>query len=211
MAKVYKITNYVTQKSYIGYTSLTIEERWKQHKTLALKQKTNRKFYNAIRKHGPDAWKIELLLETPTTEEAKKKEIEFIEIHNTYFKGYNSTKGGDGNNGIIMSEESNLKRSKALAGKKKTDSTIAKFKARKATEETCNAIRKSHIGMKKPWVRWDKNQIIKRAMTRRSLTKKQYDDIYQLRSQGFLIKEIAIKVGASCDLVKKWLKRSWEL
>ena len=34
-----------------------------------------------------------------------KKEIEFIILYDSYNNGYNSTLGGDGNNGIIMSEE----------------------------------------------------------------------------------------------------------
>ena len=42
-------------------------------------------------------------------------------MYNSYNNGYNSTLGGDGNNGIIMSEESNLKRSKKLKGVKKPD------------------------------------------------------------------------------------------
>lgn len=211
MANVYKITNTVTNKIYIGYTSLSIEDRWNQHKFDALKQESNRKFYNAIRKYGTEVWNLELLCETSTVNEAKEKEISYIALFDSYNTGYNATKGGDGNNGIIMSEESNIKRSQALKGKKKSPETVEKFKARKQTEETNAKIGRAHLGKKKPWVKWNHEQIVKRAMTRRGLTKEQYDEMHRLRKEGYLIRDIAEKVNCSYDLTKKWLKKSWEL
>ena len=53
----------------------------------------------------------------PIVEESKIKERFYINLFDSYNFGYNSTLGGDGNNGIIMSEESNKKRSQALQGK----------------------------------------------------------------------------------------------
>jgi group I intron endonuclease len=209
---VYKITNTLNGKLYIGYTSSSIENRWSRHKYDA-ERCTNvyRKFYNAIKKYDEDVWLIELLCVTKTIQEAKEKEIEYIQLFDSYNKGYNSTKGGDGNNGMLITEESKLKRSKALVGRKKAASTIEKFKLRIQTDLTKSLISKAHIGKKKPWVKWDKNQITKRAMTRRALTKEQFKEIHNLNKQGYKITEIAHKVNCSYDLVKKWLKRSWDL
>lgn len=211
MPVVYKITNTITNKSYIGWTSKNTDARWNEHTQTAARNKDNRKFYNAIRKYGTDVWETETICETESNEEAKVKEIFYIELFESYTKGYNSTKGGDGNNGIVMSKDSNIARSNALRGKKKDPSTIEKFKQRKQTEQTKKAISEAHIGMKKPWVKWTNEQIAKRAMTRRSLSYEQYVEIKRLRDTGLTIKSISSLTGITCDLVKKWLKKEWVL
>jgi group I intron endonuclease len=211
MTFLYKITNTVNNKCYIGWTSKDVQNRWSQHKTDALRIRDNRKFYNAIRKYGIENWIVDTLLETTTVEEAKLKEIELIAVYDSYYKGYNSTKGGDGNNGIVMSKESNQARSLKLKGIKKSPETIEKFKARRSTPEENKKRSLSHKGKKKPWVKWTTEQIEKRAMTRRGLNKEQYDQIHELRQQGLTMKKIGEAVGCSGDMVKKWLKRDWEL
>ena len=208
MKYLYKITNSINNKCYIGWTGKTVSTRWQQHVNDALKLRDNRKFYNAIRKYGIECWNVETLCEVQTSSAAKEKEIELIEYFNSYHSGYNATKGGDGNNGIIMSEESNLARSLALKGKPKT---YDRMKDKTHTQESKDRIAKSHIGMKKPWVKWTKEQISKRSMTRRGLTKDQYDQIHALRSEGLSINVIAEKIQSNPSLVKKWLKKDWVL
>jgi group I intron endonuclease len=206
---IYKITNTMTDCSYIGYTKQLLENRWKQHYKQALKENKNRKFYNAIRKYGTDCWLTEIIDTADSPAQAKEKEIFYIEHYNTYFEGYNSTHGGDGNNGIIMSEESNTARSKKLKGIKKSPSTVEKFRQRKQTEITKEKISKKHIGMKKPWVKWTPEQCRLRGLSRRSITKEQYDQIHLLRSDNLKIKQIAESTSLSVDMVKKWLKMDW--
>ena len=206
MSFVYKIQNIVNNKSYIGWTSKTVDFRWGEHKKDALKFRDNRKFYNAIRKYGTNSWNVTTLCEVENKEEALKKEIEFIVFYDSYNNGYNSTLGGDGNNGIIMSEESNLKRSKKLKGVKKP---IGFNIGRKHSDKTINKISESHIGKKKPWVKWSDEQIKKRGLTRRSLNKEQYDLMCKLRTDGLITKEIAKIIGISNDIVKKWIHKSW--
>jgi group I intron endonuclease len=208
MAYLYKITNLQNNKSYIGWTGRTVEDRWQQHQKDALTHRDNRKFYNAIRKYGVASWKVETLVEVATIDEAKQKEIELIERYDSYYQGYNATKGGDGNNGIIMSEESNLARSRALKGRPKN---YVRMAGKKHSEETKKKISMAHKGMKKPWLRPIKEQISKSAMSRRSLTKEQYDQIHLLRSQGLIIRVIADQIGSNPDMVKKWLKKEWAL
>lgn len=207
MALVYKITNKITNKAYIGYTKSTLNDRLNTHFKDAKKYKGNsRKFYNSIQKHGTDCWTAEVLYENLTTKQAKELEIKSIAKFNTYNNGYNSTLGGDGNNGIIMSDESNRKRSKALKGiAKDYDRMLGKTH----TKETKQKIAQAHKGMKKPWVNWTKEQIEKRALARRALTKKQHDDILHLRSKGLTIRQTAEQVGLSIAMVKKWAKMDW--
>lgn len=210
MAELYKITNTITGKSYIGYTSKTSQKRFTEHFNDAIKynRDKNRKFYNAIRKYGEDCWQVEILIENLSVIEAKEKEIELIQFYNTYNEGYNATRGGDGNNGIIMSEESNIKRSNVLKGiSKKYDRMLGKTHS----QESKNKISKSHKGMSKPWAKWNEEQITKRAMTRRKISKEQYEKIDKLLSLGVSLKEISQKVNLSYDMTKKWSRRSWNV
>jgi len=206
---VYKITNLLTNLSYIGYTKFSVSSRWSSHCTSALKSTKNRKFYNAIRKYGFDCWTKEIICTVKTASEAKEKEIYYINFFNSYYNGYNATKGGDGNNGIQMSKESNEARSKKLKGIKKSAETIEKFKQKIVTKKTKEKISFSHKGMKKPWVKWTKEQCQRRGMSRRTITKEQYDLMHELRIKGYLIKDISKQVSLSNDMVKKWLKRVW--
>lgn len=82
-------------KSYIGYTKLTIEERLHKHHLNAMAG-IDTHFYRAIRKHGIEPIISSVLCECVDFEEAKKKEMEFIEKYDTYKSGYNMTTGGDG-------------------------------------------------------------------------------------------------------------------
>ena len=206
---VYKITNTTCGKSYIGYTKQSLEVRWKQHYKQALKEGKNRKFYNAIKKYGIDCWSLEVIETVSCAKEAKEREIFYIQYYDTYANGYNATLGGDGNNGIIMSQQSNKARSEKLKGIKKSPETIKKFRERKQTDITKNKISKKHLGMKKPWVKWTPDQCRKRGLTRRAITKDQYDLIHQLKCDNLKIKEIADLANLSTDLVKKWLKMDW--
>jgi len=63
--------------------------------------------------------------------------------------------------------------------------------------------------MKKPWVKWTKEQCKARGMTRRIITHDQYNAIHHKRNNGGKIKDIALEVGLSVDMVKKWLKMDW--
>lgn len=206
MPIVYKITNKTNGKSYVGWTSHTLEERWGQHVKSAMKEQSNRKFYNAIRKYGVEVWNTEILCEVADATEAKNKEIELIQHFDSYYQGYNATLGGDGNNGIIMSEESNKARSDKLKGIPKNYNRML---GKKHSETSKQKIADAHKGMKKPWVQWTKEQCIARGMKRRSLTEEQYKLIHQLRVTGLKINEISISTGLSTDLVKKWLKMEW--
>lgn len=99
---LYKVVNTVNGKVYIGKTYSTIGDRWARHKYDAFRldpegnYKYDFKFYRAIRKYGTDAFDI---YDLGTFEESllEEKEIEYIEICDSYRNGYNSTLGGDGN------------------------------------------------------------------------------------------------------------------
>lgn len=108
MGQVYKITNKINNKSYIGYTTKTAQERYKQHIALAHSpncKDSNTVFYKAIRKYGDHQWTLSVLYESDNIQKLKNKEQEYIKQYNTFAfqentNGYNSTLGGDGVHGI---------------------------------------------------------------------------------------------------------------
>ena len=97
MAYIYKITNIINNKSYIGQTTLSIEHRWKEHlECLHKPECIDRPLYRAFVKYGIENFKIEQIEEC-SDEELNEREIFWIEYYDTFNSGYNLTIGGDGN------------------------------------------------------------------------------------------------------------------
>lgn len=92
---VYKVTNKITGKAYIGQTTRSISERWVEHCKPALK---NRSYLsNAIQKHGKENFSLIEIGKATTQEELDKIEELAINEHNTLFpNGYNLRNGGLG-------------------------------------------------------------------------------------------------------------------
>lgn len=97
MPYIYKITNTINGKMYIGKTSSTIEARWKEHREDATyRSKEHRPLYSAIQKYGVDNFIVEQVEEVPNDEIACERETFWIEYFGSFKNGYNATKGGDG-------------------------------------------------------------------------------------------------------------------
>ena len=94
MYKIYKITCLINGKVYIGYTSQTLKERFSQHVCTSNKTKGLCKMQRAILKHKKENFKIELVEECDTLEQAALQEEFWISNLNSYEEGYNSTTGG---------------------------------------------------------------------------------------------------------------------
>lgn len=116
-------------KAYVGISSDTMERRWRRHVTLS-RMGSELLFHRAIRKHGEDAFEHVLLATCKSFEDAKRLEVLFIKMYETYAaehprKGYNMTRGGDGTVGSHTSrpcsEEKKRRISAALKGKKKSE------------------------------------------------------------------------------------------
>ena len=94
MAYIYKITNKINNKIYIGKTERDIEKRFKEHCNNAFKENIeNRPLYAAMRKYGIENFYITLIEETESPEQ---REIFWIEQLQSFKYGYNATHGGDG-------------------------------------------------------------------------------------------------------------------
>lgn len=104
---IYKLTNKVNGKVYIGKTERTIKERMDEH---------IRHNYivvdKAIRKYGIDSFVVEVVDSASSIEELDKKEQEWIEKCDCLLpKGYNQTFGGSTSKGFHHRDESKQKMS----------------------------------------------------------------------------------------------------
>ena len=92
---IYKITNDVNGKSYIGQTKRTLSYRWSMHKSFT-KRGSNYAFHSAIREYGAEHFHVEQIDIASDIEEACIKEKYWIEKLGTMVpNGYNMTHGGE--------------------------------------------------------------------------------------------------------------------
>lgn len=121
MIGIYKITNTINGKVYIGQ-SIDIEKRWKDH--IKDYKKGEQVLYKAIRKYGIENFSFEVVEECDM-EELDDKEIYYIKeycsyIHADESKGYNMTLGGEGNRGLVFTKEHKRRLSESRKGKHHT-------------------------------------------------------------------------------------------
>ena len=96
MYKLYKITNLVNNKSYIGITKLTLDQRLLIH----ISHSKNPKYpiQYAINKYGSENFSIELLNESEDRTYISQLEEPTILEYNSRENGYNVAMGGIGGN-----------------------------------------------------------------------------------------------------------------
>lgn len=98
MIGIYKFTNKINFKSYIGQ-SIDIEKRRKTHIQRAFcdtesNKEYNKTFYCAIRKYGIENFTFEILKICPQ-DELNDWEKYFIKLYDSYKHGYNEDEGGN--------------------------------------------------------------------------------------------------------------------
>jgi group I intron endonuclease len=163
---VYCIKNTVNNKEYIGLTTRTLEQRWKQHIRESNREggwEWNTPLGNAIKKYGKDSFEVFVLEECSSETEMKQKEIQLIKERKSLASetGYNLTLGGDGRMGYKLSEDTKRKigegnlgkimsadaREKmSVAAKKRCIGKLSPMDGKKHTDETKKKISKSSSG-----------------------------------------------------------------
>lgn len=94
MGYIYKITNTLNDKVYIGQTIKTVQKRFTQHKNNSNKEYFSQiVLYKAFNKYGIENFICEEIEEVPN-EKLDEREKYWIEYYDSYFNGYNSTLGG---------------------------------------------------------------------------------------------------------------------
>lgn len=101
---IYKATNTITGKIYIGFTG-NFAKRVKSHYRRSRNKKHTYKLYESIRKYGWEAFVWEEIYQS-TDDHHTKNVIEplLIAEYDSYHSGYNSTLGGDGGRGRFTSD-----------------------------------------------------------------------------------------------------------
>ena len=91
---IYKITNTINGKFYIGQTIQNVKERFYQHcATKCSKAVSNMAIHRAIKKYGKSNFTVEVIEEIDSAN-LNDRERYWIKYYNSYNNGYNSTKGG---------------------------------------------------------------------------------------------------------------------
>lgn len=165
---VYRHTNNVNGKVYIGITGDVPERRWAR----GLRYSQNEHFTAAIKKYGWDGFEHEVLETGLTQEEASKKEIELIASYRACDRryGYNKALGGVGRLSVSDTtrekmRESHMGEKNHNYGKPKPEETKQKLRESNLKhwaeqprkrgynrpEEVCQKMRVSRTGRSTAW------------------------------------------------------------
>lgn len=96
---VYKITNKINNKVYIGLTTQSLKYRWGRHVTEARNPNNCKHLYKAMRKYGENNFMIEIIEETDDFQKLGELERYYIKLFDSTNpqRGYNLTCGGEKN------------------------------------------------------------------------------------------------------------------
>lgn len=163
MMVIYKITNKLNNKIYIGQTQQSNPWRRIRFHFKPIEPRNISLIWRAINKYGKDNFKVEIIFETQDLNELNKMEKQLIQHHNTlYPNGYNLQLGGQENK---FTEETRKKISnankghtwlrgipktlehrKAMSKSRKGFTSPARVLARyKAVEKTRKQVKSTHI------------------------------------------------------------------
>jgi len=147
---IYKATNIINGKEYVGQTIRGFSERIKEHKYCASKRTRNLPLYNAINKYGFENFEFAVIDSASSIEELNKKEEQYIrELNSLWPNGYNMMTGGHNS---VLNEFSKKKMSDAKKGKpmpeKCREMGILANKGIKRSEETRKKMSEAQIGEK---------------------------------------------------------------
>ena len=142
---IYKITNRINGKVYIGQTIQSLATRWRKH---CNKKRGCFALHNAIIKYGAINFTVEQIDVACSREELDQKEIYWIAYYNSMFpNGYNLTTGGKH---CEISDDVKNRLSEKNKGKRPSDECIAKSvksrKGKKLSEEHIEKLRQTRTG-----------------------------------------------------------------
>ena len=128
---IYKATNKLNGKCYIGQTRNSLESRKNKHISCA-RNGVKTHFYCAIRKYGEDNFEWEVIDSTTNKKSLNELETYYITKYDSIKHGYNMVDGGDNN---VMDIES---------VKTKHDNIMRSDEVRKKISESMKKYRKEH-------------------------------------------------------------------
>ena len=189
--EVYKITNKVTNKIYIGITNQGSGARYRHHWYESRIGEPS-PIHRSMAKYGEDNFTLEIIDFADTYDELKEKEKYWIKQYNSTDKsiGYNLTEGGDGTFGRKHSEETKEKiRQKALG--------------RKVSEETKKKMSETRLGKCSDKQR----EHLLKLTVGQSKKIYQYDTDFNLIGEYNSIKEVSKITGIDRNTIGRQLKK----
>ena len=88
---VYKITNKINNKVYIGQTINSLEQRFNRHKNDAMNHVLDTHFARAIRKYGVENFVAQVIDTAENQQDLTEKQQYWIHYYNSTVDGYNET------------------------------------------------------------------------------------------------------------------------
>jgi group I intron endonuclease len=133
---IYKVTNQINQKSYVGKTEILFSQRKSNHLS-DTRRGCNFAFHKALRKYGEENFVWEIIEDGITDKTLlDDRERYYIALYKSFgSKGYNMSKGGEGQTGWVPSKETRAKWSAQRKGKDPWNKGTAKPKKVLTDEE----------------------------------------------------------------------------
>lgn len=153
---IYKVTNLINGKIYIGKTMLSLKERRNRHIYNSLKENRKNYFHRSIRKYGKENFKWEIVYECDDELLLNVMETMKIIVNHSYVTegGYNLTWGGEGSCGYKPTEETKKRLSEMNKGKSFTTGHKEKIshslKGHNVSKDTKMKISKANKGKNHP-------------------------------------------------------------
>lgn len=179
---IYKITNKVNNKVYIGQTRYTLEFRWRQHQH----KKDNTYFHNAIHKYGIENFNLEILEECDI-ELLNSREIYYIAKYDSFKNGYNLTIGGDGNRRLLL------------------DNCYDEIKELYLSGFSSNKIATLYKVDKATIIKILKSLDVKIRTNKLNINKQEFLELAEDYKNGFSLKELAKRYDCSAPGLKEFL------
>ena len=193
MIGIYKITNLLNGKSYIGQ-SVDIETRWKQEIRASLREKHPKNhFIRALKKYGKDNFEFSVLEECKR-EELDEKEIYYIDKFDTVKNGYNTAIGGRTNQRVNYDLFKEVVENNPFI----TDVELAKRFG--IVRDTANRIRKK-LNLKRTF----------RCDHYLSIMESHKDEIIELYNQGVAYSLICEKFKIPYGIVLDTIHETWNI
>jgi len=117
---IYKATNKVNGKVYIGQTVQSLRVRRNSHYCLADNDAIKTHFHRALHKYDKHRFVWKIIEFCDTKEELDEMEFHYIKKFDSFKYGYNMTLGGEGTIGRVCSDVTREKISIANSGKKRS-------------------------------------------------------------------------------------------
>lgn len=196
---IYKITNTISGRAYVGQTVMPLMRRWSHHCSTAIHRPTGNNLYTDIKNIGCEKFVIETLCENIPRQDLSRIEQEQITLHCTQIpNGYNIQKGGGT---YINTTRTRRKISESLKGCPQHPNSG--MKGRSHTDETKQKMSKSQIG--REFSELSKQRMC--ASKPKALTADEVCSIRQRVTLGEKQCDIACEYGVSkqtiCNVVNK--------